>query len=649
MLSLQLSSGYIDIGDISLSLVLNSPLFRENDGSCVMNATLPNSDKLRQLLGLTHRVNNNVLPAEQDVTLGWNGLYFLTGILSVVEATERTVEITIGVSKGDFYSRVKDKSLRDLTLGGERHHAGLYDTTVGSIAHVAGTQYPTYDFAIFPVYNEIFSDPMDEFDGIGEELYQNSWHLSPGGGHYVGSFATPFPYLVYVMKQIFEEEGFDVTENILYDDQELRKLCIYNPIMGRYAGPDWYFYLSEHLPDINIPDFLQEIQKYLGLRIFIDNNTKQVKIKLLNDIITDKNYLSITKGISNIIINHKDAKQGFKFTIKGKGDDDYYTTRVSEILKDSNKLSPVATFANLVSPSSVSASSVCLVIDENVYYKINVDSGVYSWVFFCENINTEYSEGIISDENKIENIESSITPLLMINEFIEKNALTDTSSPVNQFAEVIYWVYAEPNYGGRIIWNGELYVAILDPSYTGGPISTGKMVKITSISPYMYGGPFGDNPVGEVYVTLAHKALMPRVAMKGRIRTYYNEKFKEFGIHLMFNHGLQPLTDYGDYPLGGSDIYDFNGDQITGTYFNLFLDKDNIGIINTFYKTFAYYIQNIAKSVTFTKDFTIVDLKNLFFDRKLNEDGSNYFLDQVKVTFTDGEIKTEEITAYSCL
>jgi hypothetical protein len=109
--------------DISLPLALRNPLFCFDGnfpGSFVFNTKIPASDQLRQAIGHLHRVNKHGQPTGEFDYVLTHGILRYEGKCEVIEADNDNYEVSFNIDNGDFYAAIKDKSLKDLDLGGDR-------------------------------------------------------------------------------------------------------------------------------------------------------------------------------------------------------------------------------------------------------------------------------------------------------------------------------------------------------------------------------------------------------------------------------------------------------------------------------------------------------------------------------------------------
>ena len=131
--------------------------------------------------------------------------------------TEYKANLAVGT--GDLASKIKDKKLADLDLGGLRTWAWKTEY-----------KYPDDDFALAPVFNyEYYADmPQDadfkaQYGKINAFFEGEFFHPITDEGPWV---VTPFPFVSYLMRQIFKYAGFHISENIILANPDFRDLII---------------------------------------------------------------------------------------------------------------------------------------------------------------------------------------------------------------------------------------------------------------------------------------------------------------------------------------------------------------------------------------------------------------------------------------
>lgn len=420
MLTINSENDYLDIGEATINVSLKSPFMTDLDGSRVCpSITFPVTDKNVKFFEFIHRPqkrrDDNF---SRDLSIKFSDISLFSGSVYVQNANNKKYECFFGLGKGDFWKQVENKSLRDLELGGERTYTSLDSSNPGSYASVIGTQYPTHDFAVFPVYNENIAVNIPH---LSCNWQNDVRQLNPGAPYVVYTIATPFPYVAYVLEQIFSEHGYLIKENKVYDDEYgMRRICLYNPIIAKngyvVSSYDFTIRLNEHCPDVTIKTFLQEICKQFNISIFIDKN-KRVYIISNDDIVvkTATMRFSAKATKDSFIINFEQVYKKYVFKWTADDTDEFWADNIKDIV-DVIKIDPVATFADLPTNPPVldlEAGMLCLVQDEYKYYQYTYDSGTgtYSWVYYCLDHASSYEVGS-GTEDETYTVESQITPVL---------------------------------------------------------------------------------------------------------------------------------------------------------------------------------------------------------------------------------------------
>jgi len=133
-------------------------------------------------------------------------------------------------------------------------------------------------------------------------------------------------------------------------------------------------------------------------------------------------------------------------------------------------------------------------------------------------------------------------------------------------------------------------------------------------------------------------------------------KRSDLTLRMLFYRGLfWSLDEHLPYPVGTSYNYRdvihpvleaelqlwWAGDNQEAEYY-----KDK-GLWVNFWKDWMYYRTQVARKAEFVKLLTAIEFKKLDLSKKYRIQGVNYLIDEVKITFTDKQIKPATITAYS--
>jgi hypothetical protein len=143
--------------------------------------------------------------------------------------------LLVGIS--NFFTKIKDKMLRDLSLGGDRIFnfttTDPLDSSAGYWQHFQSTYDFTYDYVMLPCLNDAFTDEDLDF------TYTNEWMNKYDGEKIaIKQPVTPWPKLEYVLNKIFEENGWTLDTTAI-DDTEWKKLLLYSNYSIQTAYYSW--------------------------------------------------------------------------------------------------------------------------------------------------------------------------------------------------------------------------------------------------------------------------------------------------------------------------------------------------------------------------------------------------------------------------
>jgi len=428
MLTLKTTNGYLDIGEISISLVFKSPVFNDADGSYSYNFNLPATDNNRKIFAFPHRIESKSnTPIEVECELYFSGLMFLSGIMLVKQANEELYECTLGTGKGEFNFIIKDKFLSVLDFGGERVLAADVNDVGDAYTDTTTKAFPESDFVAFPVQNSaLFVDTNVNLENVYRNYFyiNNYWIdnefpeiLTSGSGDVVGlNIFIPMVYNSYILQQIFNYAGYLQNENVFTIDQELNRLVFWNVFVENElkAGMGYYYMspklsidLKNHIPELTITNYFTSLKVLFGAVCFINNNTKHISIKLIKDILKNGDIIDFSDNISVTPKIKYESNKGLNFKMTGDPDDDYWTAYV-KTLADLNVLTSVADQTALpLIGNNINDCRLCIV--ENFYYVWCLDEsdGTIKWLPFCYNYFEEYSSGGVDS-----NLESYISTVL---------------------------------------------------------------------------------------------------------------------------------------------------------------------------------------------------------------------------------------------
>lgn len=447
MLELLISGERVDLQPgASITIDEESPVFDSSSipGGFSYPFTLPVTPRNRRILDFPERLEKSgAMSIEQPFQLFSQGILTLSGTITVMEAgTEYKANLAVGT--GDLASKIKDKKLADLDLGGLR-----------TWEWKAEYKYPEDDFALAPLFNfyHYADTPFDaqfkaHYGKVNAFIAGEFFHPETSDDCWV---ITPFPYLSYLMRQVFKFAGFHALENAILQDADFRDLILYtirdvtnikkeyttstyamgkSPITGDWRYITTYvihpaskemttFDMAKSMPDILISDFLLAIRNFLNLAYIIDGNT--VRTIKRQDLILKQTAIDITDqaiGKPSIIGIKTD---GFKLEWSADSDDalwgeDFYKN-VEQFLPFIK--APVQSFTDL-EPLEPEPNEIRFIIDDDIFARYiyfeydpadpdnpeDVSLFRWQWVAWCLNFQN-YRQG-----NAAESFSTTVAPIL---------------------------------------------------------------------------------------------------------------------------------------------------------------------------------------------------------------------------------------------
>lgn len=218
MLQLKVNGEYIDLNSGTvISINEESPIFEKGDiqGGYSFPLSIPKTEINRRVFQFPDRVENaDPTTIDQDFELYHSGLIRAAGLISITE-TDTRYQAFLSIGSGDFATKIAGIKLNEVDFGGDRPWVNKVEFTRAD------------DFTLFPIYNPLFLTGLSGYNWPVNGFKLN--HYTAGLFVVTGTFAiSPYPFISYMVNQIFEQFGFSVEENILATDDELKKAVLYS-------------------------------------------------------------------------------------------------------------------------------------------------------------------------------------------------------------------------------------------------------------------------------------------------------------------------------------------------------------------------------------------------------------------------------------
>ena len=218
----------------------------------------------------------------------------------------------------------------------------------------------------------------------------------------------------------------------------------YSPLLNVYSKQIDY---ANHVPDIQVRDFIVALRKFPGLKINFNPSDRSVSLDLVKDIFTAK-----ADDVTSIAAKNyeADTNTGNGYTI---GFDFTGDTLLEDNFPDLSQMEKVGDYADSTDLPTAEASMLnkyALVLNTNKIYKVIFDTPNYEWQLLSDN----YYDKIVGD-GKTE-IRSAISPMFMtkmndvIIPHIEQTGSTPAfSTGINSFPlKVVIWHGMQAGFGG---------------------------------------------------------------------------------------------------------------------------------------------------------------------------------------------------------
>lgn len=292
MISIKANEKWLDLDrNQKITLEITNPLFDDGIRGLLtypFSLNLQNNEN-RKALGWPDRLAN-VNPEEsiEDVELYLKNWLYKIGVMKYRGQNAGTGSYNFQCDAGAIANLIDGVKLTDLDLGTEALSLAVLDNN-----------FPTYNYALFPVYNpNFYGDKNDEFLD-----YQNYYDGGfPSNSDFNNNHCiTPFPYLVYILTKIFDTYGYSISGDWI-TNAEVRKIVLHsNYAIDKIIGIQNVYGdtidFKNHVPDMTIKSFLVAVKTFLGLGLIFNSNTKEVEIVKLDDVIDTDEYEDWTSKV----------------------------------------------------------------------------------------------------------------------------------------------------------------------------------------------------------------------------------------------------------------------------------------------------------------------------------------------------------------
>ncbi len=327
-----------------VSLELNNPMFNEEliEGSFTYPFELDMSGHNIRLTNFRNMIQNKRRLEEPiDCYLDIHGNPYKAAKLRLDYSSSERMTGFLQVDSGSVADVLNTRKLAEVNLGGERFIGNNYATKLAHFSSKAPLFGIVDQYCFFPIFHPNFYGQGDDsknpaFTATSKTVnmfYAGAFLSNPdsfGVGTRLEYSFVPFPSLFYVLKQCCKSLGY-VPTGSLFDDLEMQGAVIYNTkAIDRIGpGPDSGLInyhqdninLVNHVPDLTIGEFFNQLRKYFFINIGIDSSRKTITFTPLREIHRSADYVDWSRGCSRSVEEKSVETSGIKFNW-GVDDDD---------------------------------------------------------------------------------------------------------------------------------------------------------------------------------------------------------------------------------------------------------------------------------------------------------------------------------------
>lgn len=291
---------HTDKGSIRLSF--ENPVFVDGFKGAFSYPFNINLKRNNSFLGYKHSKQLHRLEVEEiDAQVKFNQHLIASGKLKFSESNDKTAKVNLKVGSNNFFNTVQGHTLKEIPfetlsfLNNIQRELYFEDSIINTyqtrnkLGLSSFWEYP-FEFASFPVYNSIMFNNTD-FMGVWE--HTNVWNLAPAyyddtyDSYWSQNYRVCFPYVAAIIRKIFNFAGYKLIENP-FANGELRGLVLiqmYHRMDYTTSYNSKYMNLKDHVADLDIIEFMDELRKIFKIEYFFDENNRSVRIKFLKDIL----------------------------------------------------------------------------------------------------------------------------------------------------------------------------------------------------------------------------------------------------------------------------------------------------------------------------------------------------------------------------
>lgn len=343
--------------DTAVDISKNNPLFTRAEEFSI-NLTVPRKPN-EHIFGYKYRLASTGAVVPIEAQFRFFSREKLSGTIELVSGDDDNYEVLLKGSRNTFLFQYGKTLLSALEFAWENFGAGMLPAQVQAemLASIGGSR----DWICFPVYN---SD---------QNLWINRWSFDENTFAWdPAQHRTVFMRIDRLLVRMFALKGYTVTENWFSATTERQRIVIFND-RSDVGGT---INIRNLLPDWSVIDFINELEDFFPITIFINSLAKTVKIYGDDNVITDASSGSLDNYVEHnykILFNEKQS--GYDLSVT-RPDADKSTDNEWDYT-DQSYSGEVDTYADL--PDNAGEGEEYLVVNEGRYYRSKLTDSFLSW------------------------------------------------------------------------------------------------------------------------------------------------------------------------------------------------------------------------------------------------------------------------------
>lgn len=341
MIDIRVNNHSLDLGKVSISFELKSPLFNDK-GSFSYPFTIPSTAWNKKLLNFPFALHCNMSQQTVVADIFLKGIFWIRGSLIITKAEADNIKMFITIGEGNIRNKLKTTRLNEINLGGHRQvvdYNGIGENDVFSKAYES--IYPIQDFTLFPMINPSFYDDTDYKEQFNQIPFVNNYDKFTKM-NIVNNTFVPFVYLNYLINKIGDHFNTKIKSNYFTSHPELLQLVIYNNVaVNSFFQNDENdftislnssFNLSDHVPDITIQEFFEIISNTFGVFYFINDFSDDISLISFNDLLLIQETTALNAPLKTLTIS-QNTYTGYSVEFQKDSEDEVYGNNSINISK----------------------------------------------------------------------------------------------------------------------------------------------------------------------------------------------------------------------------------------------------------------------------------------------------------------------------